>query len=923
MSHNDSGTEESFTTTAVHQASKEIQPTSISLLTDLAQQQFIAWNATEQHLPPDLCVPQLIEQQAATTPEALAISMEDQQLNYRELNQQANQLAHHLRAHGVGPNVLVGVCLERSIDLVIGLLGILKAGGAYVPIDPSYPAERITFMLTDTGISVLVTKQSFAALSLSAQDTRMIFLDSNRALLAQESPSNPPTTITADDLAYVVYTSGSTGRPKGVQISHRSVLNLVLWYHQAFELTSTYRTTQFASPAFDVITKELWPPLTIGASIHIIDENIRGVPTALRDWLVTNKITLTVLPALLAESLIALEWPPTTALRFLLTGGDVLHYYTPAALPFTLINNYGPTEATVVATYERVPRSGQETGLPSIGRPIANTQIYVLDEQLYQVPIGAVGEMYIGGHGLAQGYLNRPELTAERFISNPFSTDPNARLYKTGDLVRYRSDGRIDFVGRSDQQVKIRGYRIELSEIEVVLSQHPAVEDVAVVAREDGAGAKRLVAYVTFHKDATATVAELQQEMHQHLPAYMVPSAFMFLTHMPITANGKVDRRALPAPETMQRSVAAPFVEPTSLVQRQLAQIWEELLAVHPIGIQDNFFSAGGHSLLAARLLDKITQAFGKKLAPETLFAGPTIEQLATNLTEGESTNTTTTRIPVIALQTGSRQRPFFFLHGDWTGGAFYCFILAQAAGPKQPFYVLGTYKFAAQQTLPTVEKMVAAYIEEMRSIQPEGPYLIGGFCNGGLLAYEIATQLREAGQQVDLLALITPSVSGSTNKLLSSIKGSGRLLHVAPRTQLNWYLRTRHALRHIYRRLRPGSSKVLDFNKLVDIDARLNSMLPPYGALYNDYIGVFSWLVSEYEPRAYPGKITLYWATEEPIIQETWNQLPVVQGKKELEHHFVPGTHMSCVTDHTQVLAKLLGEHLHQTQREEVDEIA
>ncbi|MBV9614796.1 MAG: amino acid adenylation domain-containing protein, partial [Ktedonobacteraceae bacterium] len=855
MSRNDSGTVKSFSISAIHEDSNKEHEVETPLLTDLALQQMLEWNATEQRLPQDLCVPQLVELQATATPEAPAVTMQNQQLSYRELNQRANQLAHHLRTCGVGPDTLVGICLERSLDMVIGLLGILKAGGAYVPIDPSYPEERITFMLNDTGISVLVTKQSLAS-SFPAQGIRILFLDSDRALLEQESQANPPSTVTTENLAYVIYTSGSTGQPKGVQISHRSVLNLVLWYRQTFALTASDRTTQFASPAFDVITKELWPPLTVGANIHIIDEQMRGVPLALRDWLVDNNITLTVLPTILAESLIALEWPAITSLRFLLTGGDILHHYAPSTLPFTLINNYGPTEATVVATYERVPQSGQESGFPSIGRPIANTQIYILDEQLRQVPIGETGEMHIGGYGLAKGYLNRPELTAEKFIRNPFSTDLEARLYKTGDLVRYRPDGRIEFVGRSDQQVKIRGYRIELSEIEVVLSRHPAVKDAAVVAREDGVGDKRLIAYVTFHKGTTATVAELQQEMHQHLPAYMVPSAFMFLAKMPITSNGKIDRRALPALETMQRTTEAPFVEPTSLVQRQLVQIWEELLDVHPIGIQDNFFSSGGHSLLAARLLDRIAQVFGKKIALETLFVGPTIEQLATHLTEGA--DTTTSRTLMTALQTQGRQRPFFFLHGDWTGGAFYSFTLAQTAGFDQPFYVLGTYKFAALEPLPTIEQMAAAYIEELRTIQPEGPYLIGGFCNGGLLAYEIASQLSDAGEQIDLLALITPSVSGSTNKLLSIIKRAGQLLHIQPRTQLNWYLRMRHALRHIYRHLRPGDSKVLDFNKLANIDQRLNGMFPPFEALYNDYIGVFSWVVSEYEPRAYPGKITL-----------------------------------------------------------------
>jgi amino acid adenylation domain-containing protein len=916
MPHNNSETLKGFSLAAFQQdsAMEKVQDDQL-LLTDLAQQQ--AWNATKQQFPQDLCIPQLVEQQAMATPEAPAVVMGDQQLTYKALNQQANQLAHALKTSGVGPDTLVGICLERSITLVIGMLAILKAGGAYVPIDPTYPKERISFMLKDTAISVLVTKQSIAG-NLPAEGIKMIFLDSDAAVLAQESQTNPPCTITSDTIAYVIYTSGSTGRPKGVQILHRSMLNLVFWYRQAFELTPTDRTTQFASPAFDVTTKELWPPLTVGASVHIIDENIRSTPTALRDWLVSNSITLTVVPTIMAESLIALAWPTTSALRFLLTGGDILHHYAPSTLPFTLINNYGPTEATVVSSYERVPQSGLESGLPSIGRPIANTQIYILDEHLQQIPIGEAGEMYIGGSGLAKGYLHRPELTAEKFIHHPFSTEPGARLYKTGDMVRYRPDGRIEFVGRVDQQVKIRGYRIELSEIEVVLSNHPAVREAVVVAQEDESGDKRLVAYVT----SSATVIELQRDMHQHLPAYMVPSVIMFLEEMPTTSNGKLDRRALPAPETMQRTLEGPYAEATSLIQKQLIHIWEELLDVHPIGIQDNFFALGGHSLLAARLVEKTTQVFGKKIALETLFAGPTIEQLARNL--GEETNTTNSRTPMIALQTGGQhRRPFFFLHGDWTGGAFYCFTLAQTAGSDQPFYVLGTYKFADLQTLPTVEKMAAAYIEELRSIQPEGPYQIGGFCNGGLLAYEIATQLSEAGQQVDLLALITPSESGSTNKLSGIISHLGQLLHMQTYKQADWYLRTRHALRHVYKYLRPGDNKLQDFAKLIDIDARLNAMFPPREALYNDYIGVFSWLVNAYRPRAYPGKITLYWATEEPFIKETWCQVPVVKDKKDLEHHFIPGTHMSCVTDHTQVLAELLSNHLHQTRREAVGELA
>ncbi len=690
------------------------------------------------------------------------------------------------------------------------------------------------------------------------------------------------------------------------------------WYRQAFELTASDRTTQFASPSFDVTVKELWPPLTVGASVHIIDEYIRGRPAAMHDWLINHGITLAVVPTIMAESLIALEWPVETRLRYLLTGGDTLHQYPPADLPFTLINNYGPTEATVVATYERVPAGINTSSRPSIGRPIANTQIYILDEELQWVPAGEPGELYIGGAGLAKGYLNRPELTAERFIANPFSSEPGARLYKTGDLVRSLPDGRIEFLGRNDHQVKIRGYRIEMGEVEAVLIKHSDVRDVAVVAQKDVLGDKRLVAYITLQKGSSATIPELQQYAQQHLPAYMVPSVFMLLDEMPITANGKIDRRALPDPEVTRSATGDTYVEPVSFVQGQLVQIWEELLDVRPIGIKDNFFSLGGHSLLAARLIESIEQSFGKKIALATLFAGPTIEQLTNAL---EKDVDTTSRIPVIAVQAGGSLRPFFFLHGDWTGGAFYCFALARSLGPEQPFYVLEPYKFAGQHSLLTLEEMASAHIEAMRAIQPEGPYLLGGFCNGALLAYEMARQLEEVGQRVNFLGLINPSIADEANMLTRIVNRIGRVLRVKPEKQAGWYLRSRHALRHVYRYVRPGDERLSDFNKLTAIEPGLDSMFPPLEALYNDYIGVFSWLASSFKLRTYSGKITFYWAADEPIIQETWSKVPAVKDKKETQHLLVQGTHMSCVTVYTETLAERLSASVKQAQEAVLDQ--
>ncbi len=489
-------------------------------LTDREQRQLAAWNTTQQDYPCNICVPQLVALQAAAEPEAVALVAENQRLSYRELNRRANQLAHYLQTLGVRPNVLVGLCIERSLDLVVGLLGILKAGGTYVPLDPTYPAERLSFMLEDAQASVLVTRQCLTSRLLS-QQAQVICLDADAAILTQQCASDPVSAVTAADLAYVIYTSGSTGRPKGVQITHGSLLNLVFWHQRTFAVAPADRATQVTSPAFDATGWELWPYLTAGASVYLPDEDTRATLTSMRDWLLDHGITITFLPTALAESVMALEWPSTTSLRYLLTGADTLHHYPSPTLPFALVNNYGPTEATVVATSGRVLPTVQANLPPSIGRPIANTQIYILDERLQQVPIGTPGELYIGGAGLASGYLNRPDLTDEKFIPHPFSNEPGARLYKTGDLARFLPDGQIAFLGRTDQQIKIRGYRIELGEIESVLHQHPAVRQAVVAAREDVPGEKHLVAYVAADQP-TSMAEERLFQLPNHLHVFQL-----------------------------------------------------------------------------------------------------------------------------------------------------------------------------------------------------------------------------------------------------------------------------------------------------------------------------------------------------------------------------------------------------------------
>jgi amino acid adenylation domain-containing protein len=600
-------------------------------LTAHMQQKLMAWNATQQDFPLDVCVPQLVAKQAAATPEAVAIVAGATQMTYRELNQRANQLAHHLQTLGVGPNILVGLCVERSLDMVVGMLAVHKAGGTYVPLDPTSPTERLAFMLEDAHARVLVTWNTIAT-HLPISNINLVCLDSDWSIIAQQPADEPACAITPDDLAYVIYTSGSTGRPKGVEITHYSLLNLVYWHHHAYNITAADRATQVTSPAFDATGWELWPYLTIGAQVHIVDEETRVSPVLLRDWLVRQGITISFLPTALAESIIGLQWPAQTTLRYLLTGADTLRHYPSPDLPFAFVNNYGPTEATVVATYGRIyPMQSADT-LPSIGRPISNTQIYLLDEHLREVPIGTAGELYIGGKGLAKGYLHRPELTAERFITHPFSDKPGERLYKTGDLARFLPDGQIAFMGRADYQIKIRGYRIEPDEIICVLNKHAAIQNCMVIAREDIPGEKRLVAYIVPVPGAEFTATSLREMLGEYLPDYMIPSTFVVMSALPVTANGKVDRAALPVPDSTNTLLDEVVAAPETPAEIRVAHIVTTLLNLESVGIDDNFFMLGGHSLLGTQIIAQIAETFGVELPLRSLFEAPTIRLLASEI---------------------------------------------------------------------------------------------------------------------------------------------------------------------------------------------------------------------------------------------------------------------------------------------------
>jgi amino acid adenylation domain-containing protein len=573
--------------------------------------------------------PNRVAEQARLRPTAPALVAGSATLTYGELDRRANQLAHHLQSLGVGPEKLVGLYLERSPEMVVAALAVLKTGGAYVPLDPVLPAERLAHMLASADLRVLVTKKSFEA-RLGSVNCPVVDLEKDAAAISASSAEHLAVPVAAHNLAYVIYTSGSTGQPKGVELTHGGLQNLIAWHLRAFEVTAADRASHQACIGFDAAVWEVWPYLAAGASIYFPEESVRNTPEILRDWLLAQRITITFLATVLAERLLLLDWPKQTALRILLTGADTLHHRPSANLPFKLVNNYGPTEATVVATSGVVAPAEHGNSKPSIGKPIDNMQAYILDEQRKPVAQGEVGELYIAGASLARGYRNRPDLTAERFVSNPFSADPQARMYRTGDLASFRPDGQIDFLGRVDEQVKIRGYRIEPGEIVAALNDYPGIETSAVVV-DEGKAEKRLAAYVVL-TESDLTAGAVREFLRERLPDYMIPSVFVKVDALPLTAHDKLDRAALPAPGEDNTLGDVAYVAPRGIVEERLAEIIARLLHVDHVGANENFFLLGGHSLLGTQLIAKVNESFGVELSLLNLFDHPTLAEMAAEI---------------------------------------------------------------------------------------------------------------------------------------------------------------------------------------------------------------------------------------------------------------------------------------------------
>ena len=899
---------------------------SLPILTEGERRRIlIEWNDTKQEYP-RACVHQIFEVQVGRMPDAVAVIDENASVTYAELNRRANQLAHHLMSLGVGSEALVGVCLERSVHAFVALLGILKAGAAYLPLDPSYPMDRLAFMLEDSGASVLLTQSELMArLPLSAANVVCIGRDS--AAIARHSTENPVRAVGQENLLYVIYTSGSTGKPKGVMATHRATINRLnwMWTKYPFEMEET--ACQKTSLGFVDSVWEIFGALLKGVPTVVIRDEVVKDPRTLVETLAAARVTRIVLVPSLLEAM--LEAVPNLSqqlarLKYCVSSGEAIssnlaNHFRKSLPECVLLNLYGSTEVAGDATCYEVMKDVSVSSVP-VGRPIANTHIHILDRHLEPVPIGVPGELHVGGDGLARGYQNRPDVTSEKFIAIPFCQEAGTRFYKTGDLARYRPDGEIEFLGRQDDQVKIRGFRIELGEIEALLGKHPAVKTAAVVVREESPGDKRLVAYTTLRTVSAPTADELRSYLRAKLPDYMVPWKFEFLSSLPLTPSGKVDRRSLPAPENSSLFKTREYVAPRTNLERKLARIWAEVLKLDRVSIHDNFFDLGGYSLLAVKLIKAIEKDSVRKISLASLFRAPTVSELARLLSDSNSPDEVEGVIPI---QPEGTRPPFICIGTSPVSGPIYR-SLALRLGPDQPFLCLSTTDADIQAlTAPfLLEDIAAALVRRLTSIQPHGPYFIGGWCGPGLLAYEVAQQLRAKAEKVGLLVLFdTLNVS----RRRENAKSEGLLIQFGRRARkLRSYLAK--LSKFSWSERRADFVAVLNFR-----EKRLRHRLwrsyyklhlaihGKFGERFRSFFnaGYGSVAMRNYMPKPYPDPVLVIWSAAESkqeVQDREMNWRGLLTGNAEV--HCVPGRHKKMFLEpNVEVLASTLERCLSKAQ--------
>jgi surfactin family lipopeptide synthetase A len=883
-------------------ADPEQKVSRLPMLSAAEQRQFAEWNRTETSYPRELCMHELVEAQAARTPNAVAVENSGESLTYRDLNDRANQLAHFLAKRGIGPESKVGICLRRSLELPVALLAVLKAGAACVPLDPAYPKERLTYMLEDSQTPLVLTQAGLLA-EVTDFDAEVVNLGADWKLFAGESRENVRSGVKPENLAYVIYTSGSTGKPRGVLLTHCGLVNHNVAAAQLFGLSTSDRMAQFASISFDIAVEEIFPTWIAGGALVVREEDASLAVGDFLRWVAEKRVTALDLPTAYWHELVR-ELSESTlrlpeSLRIVIVGGEkassaALTAWRKIAGPkVRWVNTYGPTETSVIVTSFEPKADEEIPAVLPIGRPIANTKIYILDKNLQPQPVGIAGDLYVSGPGLARGYLNRPEITAEKFVRDPFSNEPGARMYKTGDLARYLASGEIEFAGRTDDQVKIRGYRVELEEIEAVLGSHAGVREVVVAARENAAGEKTLAAYVVPAREQVPTTSELRLYLKQKLPHYMVPSAFVLLEAMPKTPNGKVDRRGLPAPKASDFAEPQEFVAPTDELETQLARIWETVLDKKPVGIRDNFFELGGHSLLAARLMHRIEQSLGQRLPLAALLQAPTVEQLAGLLRQEKWSSSWSS---LVEIQPEGSRPPFFVVHG--VGGNVVGFRdLALHLGADQPFYALQPQGLDGKRPcLTSIPQMAERYIQEIRRVQPEGPYRIGGYSFGGLVAYEMAQQLEAQGEDTALLALFD-TYPGKVESRGSQLKN---LAGLPLKEQISFVLKK-------------GTFVLMTLRKRLELQ-----MLPR--ALRN-VKQACSKAAGEYDVKPYSGRVTLFRVKEKSVGSlhdpyAIWWR--VAAGGVDLRE--ISGDHLSLLKEpQVRLFAAELGDCLEQSLSEPV----
>jgi len=879
----------------------------------------VEWNGTGKEYPRDKCLHELFELQVERTPDAVAVMYENQFLTYRELDARANKLARHLQRLEVGADSLVGLCAERSLEMVVGLLGILKAGGAYVPLDPEYPAQRLTFMVKDAGAKVVLT-QGHLVEALPASGVPVIRLDADWAAIEGEDSGRVKSAVTPADLAYMIYTSGSTGQPKGVMNTHQGIVNRLLWMLDTYEMTPADRLVQKTPFSFDVSVWEFFWPLLTGARLVMARPGGHRDAAYLARLVAEEKITkMHFVPSMLQVFLEQEDLSTACgSLTRVFCSGEALTLELTrrfhSTLDAELSNLYGPTEASVEVTRWDCER-GSLLHMVPIGRPIANTQIYILDGQFQPVPVAVAGELHIGGIGVARGYHNRPELTAEKFIADPFSADPNARLYRTGDSARYLSDGSIEYLGRLDHQVKIRGLRVELGEIEELLNQHPGVQTSVVVAREDIPGDQRLVAYVVSRNGAVRP-PELREFLRVKLPAYMMPVTFVAVDALPLTTSGKVDRMALPRPDYEAAADTSKFVAPCTATEIAVAGICCEVLGLKQIGVQDNFFDMGGHSMLAVQFISKVNKALSLKLRISVLFQNPmiaglagVIDQMQPEQRELQPAGRNDWAVPLITFQAKGNLPPLFFLHGDWSGGGVYCGRLSQQLGEEQPFHALPPYR-AGPQTVLTVEEMARYHIGVIKEHTPHGPYLLGGYCIGASVAMEVARQLVEMGARVEHLLMIDPppthARSASLRRIWPIMNKAGEILRWDLQKKLDhlyaydrWMAKSagrklKTLLRHFLRK-----SGIASNAKAAGEEENRGHMDPTYKI----NLMAFHFAQCLYTVKPFCVPTTLYFPEESASARPAW-ALRAQEGAMKATVATVPGDHDTCVSKHTSTLA-------------------